>query len=393
MARAHWQLRRWVVRLKGEVMAGTPPEPKPRRRVRKSSASTRHNTRANRVWRERVGARVVLLRVQLERIEDVNSSSDDTSFSAVEDLLASAEQTVSDAACRSWRSRLTAWWNGSDIERAWREIHDAETLLAEWRPLVDLNAERTGLLSLARAALPKDDAQRKAIEDSLAGDLWPKQGVQEDLARAQYVAALSYVFEASDEQYTRVRSFRNILLVTTLFLAVLAGGLLVLGTQRPGALPMCFSATTTTTTTTTTKSGTGGAANSANPLVCPTGSHGDSRGGDIALVELLGIVGAGLAAAFALRNIRGTSTPYAVPVALAMLKIPAGALTAIIGLLFIEAGFAPGLSNLDSQPQILAYAILFGYAQQIITRLVDQQGQTLLNKAPPDDQPAGLKTG
>jgi hypothetical protein len=106
----------------------------------------------------------------------------------------------------------------------------------------------------------------------------------------------------------------------------------------------------------------------------------------VLLIELLGMVGAALAAAFALRNIRGTSTPYEVPVALALLKVPAGALTAFVGLMFVRAAFVPGLTALDSQNQILGYAILFGYAQQLITGLVDKQGQTLLNDSSPRDQ-------
>jgi hypothetical protein len=41
------------------------------------------------------------------------------------------------------------------------------------------------------------------------------------------------------------------------------------------------------------------------------------------------------------------------------LKLPAGALTAIAGLILILGDFIPGLSELDNQGQILAYAIVF----------------------------------
>jgi hypothetical protein len=99
-------------------------------------------------------------------------------------------------------------------------------------------------------------------------------------------------------------------------------------------------------------------------------------------VALLGLLGGGLSGAFSLRSLQGTSTPYDVPVALALLKLPSGALSALVGLLFVRGGFVPGLSQLDSQPQILAYAFLFGIAQQIVTRLVDQQAQDILTKVP-----------
>ena len=41
--------------------------------------------------------------------------------------------------------------------------------------------------------------------------------------------------------------------------------------------------------------------------------------------------------------------------------------------------FVPGLTALDTSAQILAWALVFGYAQQLFTRLVDQQAHTVLN--------------
>jgi hypothetical protein len=67
--------------------------------------------------------------------------------------------------------------------------------------------------------------------------------------------------------------------------------------------------------------------------------------------------------------------------ALAVLKLPTGALTAFLGLLLISAGFVPGLSALDSSAQILSWAVVLGYSQELFTHLVDQQGQTVLADA------------
>jgi hypothetical protein len=103
-----------------------------------------------------------------------------------------------------------------------------------------------------------------------------------------------------------------------------------------------------------------------------------ASGWDIWLVELIGIVAATVATAFALRKIRGTSTPYSLPVALAMLKLPTGALTAFLGILLMRGGFVPGLSALDTSAQILSWAIVFGYSQQLFTRFVDDQAQSVL---------------
>jgi hypothetical protein len=91
---------------------------------------------------------------------------------------------------------------------------------------------------------------------------------------------------------------------------------------------------------------------------------------------------AALAATLSIRNLKGTSTPYDVPVALAFLKVPLGALTAILGLIAIQGNFVPGLSVLDSQGQILAYSLVFGFAQQMLSGVLDKRAQTLLEGLP-----------
>jgi chromate transport protein ChrA len=66
-------------------------------------------------------------------------------------------------------------------------------------------------------------------------------------------------------------------------------------------------------------------------------------------------------------------------VAVALLKLPSGVLTAILGLLLMRGEFVPGLSALDSSAQIVAWAIIFGYSQQLFTRAVDNRAKTVLD--------------
>jgi hypothetical protein len=114
---------------------------------------------------------------------------------------------------------------------------------------------------------------------------------------------------------------------------------------------------------------------------------------DLFVVELVGLAAAAVAAAAAIRGIRGSSERYGLPVAMAVLKLPTGAITAFLGLLLMRGQFVPGLSALDTSAQILAWALVFGYAQQLFTRLVDRQGQTVLDsvrgadKVKPDVSP------
>ena len=99
---------------------------------------------------------------------------------------------------------------------------------------------------------------------------------------------------------------------------------------------------------------------------------------DMALIEIIGLIAAVVAGIVALRNVRGTSTPYSLSVSLALVKIPLGALTAVLGLVLMSGGFVPGLSALDTSAQILAWALVFGFSQQLLTRLVDQRAESLL---------------
>jgi tetrahydromethanopterin S-methyltransferase subunit C len=128
-------------------------------------------------------------------------------------------------------------------------------------------------------------------------------------------------------------------------------------------------------------------------LVCPTG-HTPLEDGvddidptvaetatkwDIPLIEIVGAVAAAVTGAVTLRRMRGTSMPFSVPVSLTLLKLPTGALTAFVGLLLMRGGFVPGLTALDSTPQILAWAVIFGAGQQLFTGLVDKQAHNVLD--------------
>ena len=124
-------------------------------------------------------------------------------------------------------------------------------------------------------------------------------------------------------------------------------------------------------------------------MVCPTSELADTpRGGDVAVIALMGVLGAALSATLAVQKLRGTAAPYSVPVGLAFFKLPAGALTAIAGLVLIKGDFVPGFSQLDSQGQILAYAIAFGVAQHLVTRFVDQRADDVLSNLPTKEHPA-----
>jgi hypothetical protein len=269
---------------------------------------------------------------------------------------------------------------GGPIERAWRNLHGAEVLLAEVVSLEHLSSQRPAVLSLAKRILPARDPRTKAIEDRLSDRAWADVAAADARTakqlRRDYAVALSWVYDACDKELTRLRSFRNIVFAAGIGLAVVVVGLGVLGALSPDSLPLCFDARQVTA------EGLRGEGSPGAGSVCPTGVGHGPTGGDVPLVLVLGLAAGAFASVLTVRGMRGTCTPYGVPLAIAWVKLPAGAITALFAILLFRGAFIPGLSALDSQGQILAYAIMFGYAQQLLTRMVDHQAQAMLDRAP-----------
>src|SRR5215475_12669150 len=91
------------------------------------------------------------------------------------------------------------------------------------------------------------------------------------VVRAALKQAMEISYDASDEEYVRLRNFRNIILGTAAILAVFSGLLLFLVARSPQAIPLCF--TPSVTGATTTPTGTGGAPGQQARQVCPSGDQ------------------------------------------------------------------------------------------------------------------------
>jgi hypothetical protein len=195
--------------------------------------------------------------------------------------------------------------------------------------------------------------------------------------RELIATALRAAYLYGDTEHARVRSFRNVLLGAALAISVLLLGLGLVGLTWPSAVSLCVIKPASTAASSAV----------ATPalLVCPTGerlqaTNGPS-GGDVFLVELVGLVGAALAGVRAISGSRQTETYYSLTVAQAMLKAAAGATTAVIGVVFLSAGILPNVGTLQSQAAILTYAVVFGYAQQLLTGIIDQRADAVLQAA------------
>jgi hypothetical protein len=205
----------------------------------------------------------------------------------------------------------------------------------------------------------------------------PNAGQQDDPDQAGRRIWAVVVGAAAAREQQRVRSFSAIISWASALLFVIAGLVAILGFLQPEMLALCFEPQPTPT--------------QPAVLVCPTAESPLTDGADIdpvvrgtvskwdvPLIEFIGMVAAGVTGAVALRRIQGTATPFTVPVVLNILKLPTGALTAVLGLMLMRGGFVPGLTALDTTPQIIAWAVIFGASQQLLTGMVDRQAASVL---------------
>jgi hypothetical protein len=248
--------------------------------------------------------------------------------------------------------------------------------------------ERERELAAARADATRPVWRRRFGGPGAVDHPTPRRLEQSD--REAVVSAVRAASSESRWKVARLRSFRNVLMVTSLVLTIGAVSVAFLGWRHPEALPLCFAGENVVCPTSTTpvdpdeQRGSTGEQTAAGQAETDDIMRKEASGWDITIVEIVGLLAAAIAAAGAVRNVHGTSTPYGLPVALAVLKLPTGALTALLGLLLMRGGFVPGLSALDSPGQIVAWAIVFGYAQQLLTRFVDTQAQSVLEGAAGD---------
>jgi hypothetical protein len=104
--------------------------------------------------------------------------------------------------------------------------------------------------------------------------------------------------------------------------------------------------------------------------------------GDLLAIELWGMLGGVIGVIAAVSRIKISSVNSSLQAAQLVLKPLAGAAFAIFGVVAIQGGLFNQLQPV-STASIAAYATLFGFAQESLTRLVDRRASTLLDTAAP----------
>ena len=333
-------------------------------------------------WQAHVNTEAIAIRHQLSSLSVPTMEPEHTRVTSIRRAVEEHVQAACKAASSpdtspaksSIADQLRDSWTGAKVEAAYINLHAAETALAQLLPSDEIEARIPEALARLQT-MDVTDPRRRAAERQLGpnGTLWPSR-------RIAFQNAVRIGFELTDRQHARVRSFRNVVLTASLGLTVLVVMLCLASAHAPDAFPLCFGPAPTSAPV----QGPPGVACPSEESPPTPGTHPRRlpAAGDVTMVALLGMTGGGLSAAVALRKLQGSSIPYSIPVALSLLKLPAGALSAIIGLLLVRGEFIPGLSQLDNQPQILAYAFIFGIAQQVVTRLIDRQAQDIITKVP-----------
>ncbi|WFB10919.1 hypothetical protein LRS74_30655 [Streptomyces sp. LX-29] len=301
-------------------------------------------------WCQRYSAHIAAQQAQVNAMRKAGLSPSDTAIADKIDTQLRAARAAVES--HDWRSRFT----GSQPDRALANINEVEVQLLRLAPRRGLAWFSAGVVAQAEQHLRPDDWRLVALRAELRrtnGRLTP--GARELAART-----LDAANHAENIERARVRSFSNILMLSVFVMSVLTTLFVVWGFVDVNgvAVKMCF----------TPEPG--------KTLECPIGH--EANGSDVLLVAFAGALAAAFAGALSLRNLQGTGAPYQIPMMLLLLRLPVGALSAIIGILLIGGQFVPGLKALDTSPQIVAWALAFGILQETVTRLVDQQGKTVL---------------
>jgi hypothetical protein len=339
-----------------------------------------HGGPTSAVWREQAIAEADQTQFALESLAP---HIDDATQRQIMASLNMVRAAATDTGLKRF-ARLRSAFGGASIERAWGAIDAANEALLRAAPPSYLIGQLPRIKSRVEGALGRDDMRRTelaALSLTSESDVTP-------VARELVASAFHSANGEERRKYTRVRSFRNMLHLCGIFLTIAAIGLAVLGWTRPDLALLCFQPSgqaVCPTQVISTLNGGVDATGQPAPLSTRSVAERDEKTRaaaspiDLLLVELIGLVAAALAAATALRRLHGTSTPFSIPLALALLKLPSGALTAALGLLLMRADFVPGLSALDTPAQIIGWAVIFGYAQELFTRFVDQRAQTVIS--------------
>jgi hypothetical protein len=286
--------------------------------------------------------------------------------------------------------------NKASRSLALEHLHAAEADVLRLAPLNFIEGNMPSFLQRARTTFSPGDSRLIRLEDLAKKAEGGSITEQDKTSIISCVEGANAELQRSD---SRVQSFVDFIMATSVILAILAITLGLIGWRSPTLFPVCFTSTS----------------EGKLSLVCPTGSAvvpdpsnvpPDALGVDtetiaartvkrldVAFIELFGLMGAATSTAQAVRAGYNRTDSYRMSIALSILKLSTGAVIALLGIILIRAGLVPGIETFDSRSEIIAWSIVLGYSQQLFTGIVDRRAQSVLTEttAPATDQQRRLQ--
>jgi hypothetical protein len=320
-----------------------------------------------------------------------------------------------DTALHAKGGRIRSWWTGARIETVWAAVHEAEA----WTTLVLSSDElRSGIPSLVASVKqrigqddPRLDSYTKALKR--VGDASAAVSAAD---REQLKSIQRDVRTIADVAHSKVRAFRNRVLLVGACLVLAAIIPVLAARSNPDLVPVCAapdapqtpasastssstapSATTTTTAAAAPSATSAPQAPAATPATataartsCPTnGKH--ATGADVGMIEFFGALGGLLTVVATILRLSPSGAPYPLLPAQMLLKIGAGALAGLLGVMLMQSGLINGLGA-QHAGAVFVYAFIFGVAQDVVTRFADKKGAELLGASESKNEPTPTAT-
>jgi hypothetical protein len=269
------------------------------------------------------------------------------------------------------------WWTGERTEQAYAALHRADVAYLALAPDATIRGLAASMLNeLPNCGWAKIDPRNSPYASTLKSVAFPSspdppRGAHlppdptppppiDDATRTRLQGISQDLNLASTSQHYVARAFRNMLLSIAIGLLVVYMVLAIIGWLQPRFLSLCDMATT--------------------PPTCPNASSSPGAG-DVFVLGLIGMAGGAVGALTMLLKVQVGGGPFTLPIAQALIKLPAGAVISLIGLFLLQNGTI-GIFTPQSGNALVAWAFVFGVAQQTITTTIDKKANALAVGSP-----------
>lgn len=261
---------------------------------------------------------------------------------------------------RSMLRRIADWWTGAEVDRAWAELHTAAQALLSIQDPAVVKSQLADMAATVVTTLDPGDIRRKDFLQTVqllapaCRDISPAD-------RAQLRAIRQACDSSADGAHADARSFRNTLILLGSFLATVLTVVAIIAWLDTGFRSIF-------------------AADQTHP-----------GGWYVFELELIASLSGLTGAVLSLKNYTGFQYNYGLSFVQAFLKGTTGAATGLFGVVLVKSGITGSLT-LKAGASTFAVAIIFGYAQYLFTRLVDQQANAVLKSAGSRSDPGNTPT-